>query len=303
MAPSVRPLVFVLAVALDALLGELPNAVHPVARFGRLMGSLERRLGGGQPGLGGGLLYALVGVALGAAAGAAAERALRGKGILRLLLAAAIFKQAFALRSLLEHVEEVERPLVRGELGEAKRAVGRIVGRPLEDLDAALVASAAIESLFENLSDGVVGAWWWYWAAGLPGALAYRAANTMDAMVGYPWRGRFGAPAARLDDLLNLVPARLTAAAIAAAGRLTLRDVRAAAREAVRLRSPNAGWPMAMGARALEVRLEKRGKYVLNPDARLPSPDDIGRGRALALRAAAVAGVGCLAALAWRGGR
>ncbi len=303
MAPPVRPLVFALAVSLDALFGEPPNRVHPVALFGRVMGAIERRLGGEQPGFGRGLLYALAGVGLGAATGALAERATRGGGILRTVLAAAALKQAFALRSLLEHVEGVERPLVHGELDEAERAVGRIVGRPLEDLDAALVASAAIESLFENLSDGVIGAWWWYLTAGLPGALVYRAANTMDAMVGYPWRGRFGTPAARLDDLLNLVPARVTAAAIAAAGRLSLRDVRAAAREAVRLRNPNAGWPMTMGARALGVRLEKRGKYVLNPDARLPSPDDIGRGRALALRAAAAAGIGCLAALAWRGRR
>jgi adenosylcobinamide-phosphate synthase len=298
-----KPVIFVAAIALDALVGELPNAIHPVALFGRLMGTLERRLAGRGASFVGGILFTLAGVGLGTVAGLAAEcaaRAMRGVGV---VLATAVLKQAFALRSLLEHVEEVERPLACGRLDEAKRAVGRIVGRPLEDLDSPLVASAAVESLFENLSDGVIGAWWWYVAAGLPGALAYRAANTMDAMVGYPWRGRFGTPSARLDDLLNLVPARLTAAAIAAAGRVAARDVRAAATEARRLRSPNAGWPMAMGARAIGVRLEKRGKYVLNPNAPPPSPEDIRRGRAVALRAAALAAFGCLAALAWRGDR
>lgn len=298
-----NPWVFAAAVVLDAVAGELPNAAHPVALFGRAMGWLERRLDGEEPGLRRGLAFALAGVGVGALAGAAAERAARGRGFAGLVIAAVVLKQSFALRSLLEHVEAVERPLAAGELGWAKRAVGRIVGRPLEELDEGLVASAAVESLFENLSDGVIGAWWWYLVAGLPGALAYRAANTLDAMVGYPWRGSFGTPAAWLDDVLNLVPARLTAAALAATGRLRLGEVREAAREAGRLRSPNAGWPMAIGARALGVRLEKRGKYVLNPGGRVPSPHDIRRGRQLALRAAGIGGVGCLAALARRGAR
>lgn len=297
------PAVFAAAVALDAVAGELPNAIHPVALFGRAMGRLERQLDGEAAGLREGVLFALAGVGLGALAGATAGRAARGRGLAGLAIAAVALKQAFALRGLLEHVEAVEQPLAAGDLGAAKQAVGRIVGRPLDELDEGLVASAAIESLFENLSDGVIGAWFWYLAAGLPGALAYRAANTMDAMVGYPWRGRFGTPAARLDDVLNLAPARLTAFALATAAGLNPRGARAAALEARRLRSPNAGWPMATGARALGVRLEKRGKYVLNPEGREPTPADIGQGRRMARRAAALAGAACMAGLLWRGVR
>jgi adenosylcobinamide-phosphate synthase len=153
------------------------------------------------------------------------------------------------------------------------------------------VAGATIASVAENLSDSVIAPWLWHAVCGVPAAWAYRASNTLDAMWGYrdePYED-LGAAAALLDDALNLVPARVTALAIcmAAVGRGAGAEAwRRWRREAGRTVSPNAGHPMAAMAGALDVRLIKRGAYVLGEELREPGVEDIADAVRLARRAA-----------------
>lgn len=159
-----------------------------------------------------------------------------------------------AQRSLYDHVAAVARALEADDLEAARKAIGMIVGRDTADLDASGVATAAIESLAESFNDGIVAPACWLATAGLPGLFAYKAVNTADSLIGHReprWKD-FGWAAARTDDLINLAPARLAGALIAAAGgsgwKVMLRD-------AHRHTSPNAGWPEAAMAGALGVRL------------------------------------------------
>jgi adenosylcobinamide-phosphate synthase len=181
------------------------------------------------------------------AAGLAASR-LPGPGP---VLAATL---GLAQKSLYDHVEAVARALEADDLPAARAAVGRIVGRDTAVLDASGVAAAAIESLAESFNDGVVAPAFWLAIGGLPGLYAYKAVNTADSLIGHReprWKD-FGWAAARTDDVMNLAPARLAGALVAAAGgggwRVMLRDARHHA-------SPNAGWPEAAMAGALGVRL------------------------------------------------
>src|SRR5262249_31646910 len=150
-----------------------------------------------------------------------------------------------------------------------------------------------IESVAENLSDSLVAPLFYYLIGGLPGALAYRAANTLDAMIGY--HGEYealGKTAARLDDLLNLIPARLSGLLITTAASLGLGDGWSALmtiwRDRARTESPNAGWPMSAAAGALRVRLEKVDHYVLGGEYPDPSPEDVRRAVRLCGGAAAL---------------
>jgi len=163
-----------------------------------------------------------------------------------------------AQRSLVEHVRDVEAALRLDGLAAGRVAVGRIVGRDTGALDEAGVRRAALESLGENLSDGVVAPVFWGCLFGLPGIAIYKAINTADSMIGHrtPRYLEFGWAAARLDDLANWLPARLTGLLIVlAAGRHGWRSLRIMRRDAHRHRSPNAGWPEAALAGALNVRL------------------------------------------------
>ena len=256
------------------LLGEPPNRYHPVAWFGRLAGALEARFY--RPSAWRGALLALFLLALAFGLGAGLARAAAGlPPVVAALLLALFLKPTFALKGLLAAVFEVERALGRG-LDEGRERLSRIVSRRVVDLGPAEVRMAAIESLAENLSDALVAPLFYYLLFGLPGAYLYRAANTLDAMWGYPtprYRA-FGRFSARADDLLNLVPARLTALLLLLP---RLHHFPKLLREARRTPSPNAGWPMAATALWLGVRLEKRGAYVLNPGGRQPGPADLKR--------------------------
>ena len=177
------------------------------------------------------------------------------------LLEIALVAVLLAHRSLVAHVTQVAQALA-GTLGEGRRAVARIVGRDTGEMDEPAVARAAIESAAENLSDGVVAPAVFYLVFGLPGILAYKAINTADSMIGYRTERHsdFGWAAARADDVLNWVPARLTAIMIAAlAGEMG--QWRAIAADARLHRSPNAGWPEAAMARALNVALSGPRSY------------------------------------------
>ena len=201
-------------------------------------------------------------------AGPVAGGALRGLALWPLL----------SSRMLLAEVAAVEAA-VRRDLGAGRAALSRVVGRDTAELSADEVRAAAVASLAENLSDSVVAPLAWYAAAGLPGAALHRYANTADACWGYrsPRWEHAGRVAARVDDLLNLLPARLTAAMLARpADRPRLRT------EARRTSSPNAGWPMAAMALRLDVAVGKRGHYVLNAGGAAPGPGHV----AAALRAA-----------------
>jgi adenosylcobinamide-phosphate synthase len=205
-----------------------------------------------------------------------------------------------ALRTLLCAAERVGDALQDRDLARARDELRWLVGRDRADLSAALIASAAVESVAENLSDSVVAPLLYARLGGPAGAALHRFANTADAMVGYRDRHRLGGRvAARLDDLLGLVPARATALLIAAAapagGGSPAGALRALRHDGPQTASPNAGRPMAAMAGALGVRLEKPGHHVLNPDGAAPCAADIGRSVRIA-RAATVLALGAVAA-------
>lgn len=183
---------------------------------------------------------------------------------------------------LLEEVQSVEEALAR-DLEEARSRLSRIVSRPTHDLAPEEVREAALESLGENLSDSLIAPLLYYALFGLAGAALYRYANTADAMWGYPQHGSKGTFAAKADDLLNLIPARVTGLLLCPPrfwSRLLL--------EAQKTPSPNAGFPMAALALRLGVRLRKRGVYTLNQGAPSPTPLTVHK----ALRLAWVTGYG-----------
>ena len=218
---------------------------------------------------------------------------------------AALMSTLLAQRSLASHVGAVARPLATGDIAGARIQLAKIVGRDVNQLDEAGISRAATESLAENFSDGVIAPAFWGAIFGLPGIACYKAINTMDSMIGHrtPRHEMFGWAAARLDDIANLIPARLTALLLTlAAATRAPSAVIAAFRDAQRHRSPNAGWPEAAMAGALGIRLSGPRIYHdriadepwLNGGARDPQARDIGR----ALRLYAIAAGLFLIALA-----
>ncbi|WP_444465002.1 adenosylcobinamide-phosphate synthase CbiB [Rhodobacter capsulatus] len=215
-----------------------------------------------------------------------------------------------ALRSMHDHVAAVAKPLSAGDLPGARQAVSMIVGRDPSQLDQPGVARAALESLAENSSDGIVAPLFWGCVAGLPGIAGYKAINTLDSMIGHRTDRyeAFGWASARIDDLVNLIPARLTGVFFALASSARRRALAVMARDARSHRSPNAGWPEAALAGALNIRLSGPRIYAdrvadepwLNGTAPDPTPEDLARGLALYRRA--MAGMGLiigLVALVW----
>jgi adenosylcobinamide-phosphate synthase len=215
-----------------------------------------------------------------------------------------------AQNSLYHHVEAVGRALATGDLYEAREAVSHIVGRDPESLDRPAVARAAIESLAENFADGVVAPLFWGLLLGLPGMMLYKAANTADSMIGHRTQRHeaFGWAAARFDDLLNYLPARLAGLLIALVSFSSLRHAIAVMlRDAPRHRSPNAGWPEAAMAGALEIALAGPRTYyggrvgdshwVNEEGKRELGPTDIRNALALYLRACLLQAA--LVALLW----
>jgi adenosylcobinamide-phosphate synthase len=282
-----------IAVTLAALLIEAmfgyPDRVlrwigHPVMWIGRLIASLDQTLNRDTSGWrrkAAGFVAAFLIVVLPGAAAYAVESAL-ALAPFGVAIVAVLASSLLAQRSLYEHVERVAAALEQQGLKGGRRAVSQIVGRDPDVLDEAGVARAAIESLAENFSDGVVAPAFWLAAGGLAGGVAYKAINTADSMIGHrtPRHADFGFAAARLDDLVNLPASRLSALLIVAAaaiGRETSAPGawRAVFRDARRHRSPNAGWPEAAMAGALGLALAGPRVYsgVTVPDA------TIGNGR------------------------
>lgn len=279
--------VLAIACALDGTVGEPPSALHPVVWMGRVIAPLKRISPRGHAAeLVLGAAYVIV-VTAGFALAAWGLLQLCGKrNPVATVVEALVLWSCFALRGLVRAGAEMVAALSAADMPRARRALGSLCSRDPSALSATELAGASIESVTENTSDSVIAPLFYFALLGVPGAVFYRAANTLDAMVGY--RGRYeylGKAAARLDDCLNLVPARLTAGWMLLAGALLRLPVASGAavlrRDRSQTQSPNAGWPMATASGLLGVRLDKRGAYVLG--AELAPPDVASLRRAIAL--------------------
>ena len=291
---------------------------HPVIWIGRLIGALDRALN--REGMSDARRHAAGVAALVIIVGVSAAIALAlERGLVRLpfglLWAGILASTLIAQRSLYDHVSRVAEALETKSLAAAREAVAQIVGRDPDALDEAGIARAAIESLAENFSDGVVAPAFWLAAAGLAGGAVYKAINTADSMIGHrtPRYRAFGLAAARLDDLVNLPASRLAAlliiAAAAIGGEGTAEASRAVLRDARRHRSPNAGYPEAAMAGALGLALAGPRVYggvkvedaLMGRGRRDTTAADIGAALALYRRADAllIGLAGLLALLAW----
>jgi adenosylcobinamide-phosphate synthase len=268
-------LVLIAGLALDAVLGDMPALFrwipHPVVLAGRAIAFCDRKLNRETRSEAArrfrGLLTLAVLVGAAAALGYALALACRGS-LLGAAVEAFLVAVLVAQKSLFDHVAAVARALDGGGLAAGREAVRHIVGRDPMSLDAPGVARAAIESLAENFSDGIVAPVFWYLLLGLAGLFAYKMANTLDSMIGHqgPRHRAFGWAAARFDDLANLVPARASGLLLSAAA-LFSRDGRPGRallvmlRDAKKHRSPNAGWPEGAMAGALGLALAGPRRY------------------------------------------
>ena len=286
MAASLAVLV---ALALDRLWGEPPVWLHPVVAMGKLLGWMGKKIAPRAEKPSDWLRFAFGMLAW----CAQAAMVFVIYAVLQLLLppqpwwltgalAGVLLKPLLSWRMLKDEVLAVEAALQQS-LPAGRERLSWLVSRDTAQLDAATVRESAIETLAENLNDSVIAPLFWFAVAGLPGAALYRFANTADAMWGYPgWRGQgdqrrhwqwAGKWAARADDVLNWVPARITALWLAlVAGGVPWHGLR---RDAGVTPSPNGGWPMGAMARALGVHLSKPGVYELNPQGRSPQAADL----------------------------
>ncbi|KRS11830.1 cobalamin biosynthesis protein CobD [Roseovarius atlanticus] len=300
------------ALALDVAFG-WPDRLyarigHPVTWLGRAITAAERRLNVGYRRkrlIAGGVT--VLGITLLAGLPALIIQAVLPHGWVGALIGAGLAWPLIAIRSMHAHVAAVARPLAAGDTTAARHAVSMIVGRDPSKLDTPAIARAATESLAENTSDGIIAPVFWGVILGLPGIAAYKAINTMDSMIGHrnDRFEAFGKAAARLDDLVNWLPARLTGLVFALASGAFFPALHVMRQDAPGHRSPNAGWPEAAMAGALNVRLSGPRIYDgqandepwLNGAAPDPAPEDLARALSLYRRAMALCAL-ALAALA-----
>jgi adenosylcobinamide-phosphate synthase len=275
-------MILILAMLLDAAFGEprllWDRVAHPAVLMGRLVGWCDHRFNRGHSRRSSGVAVTVGLLATGLLTGWLIQ-ILPDFGLLEILTVAVLLAQ----KSLVDHVRAVATAL-RRSVPEGRSAVAMIVGRDTAEMTGPDIARAAIESAAENLSDGIVAPIFWYLILGLPGLVAYKLINTADSMIGHmtPRYREFGWAAARLDDLLNLIPARLTALLIALTHGWV--DPTPILRDAPKHRSPNAGWPESALAPVLNVALSgprsyngvrKHYDWVWPEGRRDPGPDDI----------------------------
>ena len=272
----------VLALSLDIVLGDPPNIVHPVAYIGKLIAFLER-LGPKANSIAQlfyGAAMALVIPAALATAGYFLTVALKDlHPAVYIVIAGVLLKMCFSVRNLGKTALAVKDELEAND-PDHRKSLSALVSRDTTNLTSTQVAGAAVESVAENTTDSFVAPWLFFALFGLPGIFAYRAVNTLDSMIGY--RGKYeylGKASARLDDILNLIPSRISALIIIIASSLQRYNYRLAFRlvfsEGHSTSSPNAGLTMAAMAGALGVTLEKSGHYLLGSGLREPGPPDI----------------------------
>ena len=286
---------------LDAVLGEPPETIHPTVLMGFMISAFERsalKLESPRSRRLAGIVLAfsvpsLVFVSTRKILNVAPHKA-------GWVIGAVLISTTLSMRGLAEAAGDVEMELREGRLERARTRVGHLVGRDTDDLSESEVCRAAVESVAENTSDGVVAPMFYGVLFGAPGALAYKAVNTLDSMVGYrqPPYEDLGWAAARLDDLANLAPSRLTMLCTAAVSGRPLGTLLIALRYGPRTASPNAGMAEAALAGALGVRLGGANRYggVLREgprlgDGRLPAPEDIRRAVRLMRRCCVLAGI------------
>jgi len=251
----ITALTLLAALLLDRLLGD-PRRGHPLAGFGRLAQGVETRLHGDRRWRG------VIALLLAVSPWVVLAALIPSQGYTWLALQVVILYFTLGATSLAWHGHAVAQALTSGDLGQARLKVSWIVSRDTAELDETGVARAACESMLENGNDAVFGAIFWFVLLGLPGAVLFRLVNTLDAMWGYrtPRYLRFGWAAARLDDLLNYIPARLTALTYALLGN-TRRALRCWRDQGDRMESPNGGPVMSAGAGALELQLGGPARY------------------------------------------
>lgn len=293
------------ALAVDLVFGEPPGRWHPVVWMGGVARWALQRFSP-RDGAAVQLAFgALLAVGLPVAFGAGAwllVRVCSGVPGLSFVAAVMLLKSSFAVRALREAAFVVRDAVAAGDLTAARAGLRSLCSRDASALGEAELVGATVESVAENASDSIVAPILFYLAFGVPGAIAYRAVNTLDAMIGYRGENEYlGKAAARLDDLLNVVPARLTALLLLAGGALVGEDVRAGFRilwrDATTTESPNAGYPMAAMAGLLGVVLEKRGHYRLGGASRGIASGDMERAWRVVVAAVAV-GLGVCIAVA-----
>ncbi len=294
----VLALALLLAWVIDTLFGEPPDALHPVAWLGRVLWPLGCWLRVMSPAAafwGGAASWLLIAGALGALAWWLQLRVLALSTWWAVPLLALMLKPMLAWRMLRDEVLAVEDELALG-IEPARERLSRLVSRDLSGLNEEALRETAIETLAENLNDSVIAPLFWFAVAGLPGAVVYRFANTADAMWGYhgvwEWAGKW---AARADDVLSWLPARITALSLYPAWRAA--HWRSLKRQAGRTPSPNGGWAMGAMALRLGVRLAKPGVYVLNETGASPSSRNMAQALGFATMAAWAGMV--LAMLSW----
>jgi len=286
-------LILALALALDLALGDPPNAVHPVAWMGKVIALLERGGYGRRPAVQFlyGTVMALFTMALFIIPAYFILFYLESLNLVAyIIVAAVLLKVTFSLKGLQRAALTVREFLQDDNLDEARLELRALVSRNT-DLPKPLLVSAAVESVAEGACDSLVAPLFYFLLFGIPGAIGYRVVNTLDAMIGY--HGKYehlGKFANRLDDVLNFIPARLTALLLVLAALVTKRNGKASWRTALqehaRTESPNAGWPIAAMAGALDVRLEKAGHYHLGIARATLTPETIDTSVKLLLMAA-----------------
>jgi adenosylcobinamide-phosphate synthase len=297
-------LILLLALIFDLALGEPPNFIHPVSWMGRVASFLEK----------------------GAVKGSRAFQFLYGVGIASftitlfaiptyfilfhleglspiayVIVGAILFKFTFSLKGLRRAAIRVKMLLQEDKLGEARFELRALVSRETRSLTKPLLVSATVESVAENASDSFVAPLFYFLFFGVPGAMVYRVVNTLDAVIGYHGKYEYlGKFASQLDDVLNFIPARLTALLLVSAASVSRRNGGAswqvARSQHTRTESPNAGWPMAAMAGALNVQLEKVGHYKLGVSNTPDAPETIDASLVLAQIAMLIWILTCLTA-------
>jgi len=265
------------ALAIDLIMGELPLAVHPVVWIGKISSLWEKITIGRHPAaqFAYGMVMTLFTIGLFVVPAYFIFHELKDLSyIAYLILSAVVLKSTFSFRGLRQAALNVKQLLVEKKLGEARSSLRSLVKRDTHRLPEPLVVSATIESVAENACDSFVAPLFYFLILGVPGAMAYRVINTLDAMIGYHGKYEYlGKFAARLDDVVNLVPARLTALLLILAAYLSKRggktSWRVMLRDHSKTKSPNAGWPISAAAGALNVQLEKAYHYRLG-EAKAP---------------------------------
>lgn len=264
-------IILALALAIDWFIGEYPNPTHPVVWMGKLASILERGDAKVPPlfQFVYGVIMTLFLIGLFGAAAYFILVFLKGANtIAYVIIGALLLKSSFSLSGLRQAALRVKRLLEKDKLAEARYELRSLVSRDTQDMSQSLAVSATVESVAENVCDSFVAPLFYFLFFGVPGAIAYRVVNTLDAMIGYHGKYEYlGKFAARLDDLLNWLPARISALLLVLASLLSVRGARAAWRGMLndhsKTESPNAGWTMAAMAGALNIQLEKPGHYQL----------------------------------------